>query len=92
MNCPLNDRRLPEDDKPVSEIIAEYAEDQVILLILKDESIFQTLNVQDKWVNDFIEVFEKMVRNGYQHEDLTAAPGSWENIICTLRNKVMSCQ
>ena len=36
INCPLNDRRLPEDDKQVSEIIAEYAEDQVILLLLKN--------------------------------------------------------
>ena len=45
INCPLNDRRLPEDDKPVSEIIAQYAEDQVILLLLKNESIFHTIDV-----------------------------------------------
>ena len=30
MNCPLNDRSLPDDDKPVSEIIADYADSQVI--------------------------------------------------------------
>ena len=29
MKCPLNDRRLPEDDKPVSEIIQDYADNQV---------------------------------------------------------------
>jgi len=28
MNCPLNDRRLPETDKPVSDIITDYAENQ----------------------------------------------------------------
>lgn len=28
MACPLNDKRLPENDKPVSEIIEDYAADQ----------------------------------------------------------------
>ena len=28
MDCPLNDRSLPETDKPVSEIIKDYAADQ----------------------------------------------------------------
>jgi len=74
MNCPLNDRRLPEDDKPVSEIISEYAESQ------------------DQWVDEFIGAFEKMVRNGYQDEDLKDAPGSWTNVVCKKRKKVMTCQ
>jgi len=74
MNCPLNDRRLPEDDKPVSEIITNYADSL------------------DLWVNDFIKAFEKMVRNGYEDGDLTAAPGSWENVVCKKRNKMMTCQ
>ena len=29
MDCPLNDRSIPEDDKSVSEIIKDYANDQV---------------------------------------------------------------
>ena len=29
MDCPLNDRSLPADDKPISEIINDYANDQV---------------------------------------------------------------
>ena len=28
MDCPLNDRRLPESDKSVSEIIQDYADNQ----------------------------------------------------------------
>ena len=28
-DCPLNERSLPENDKPVSQIIADYAHDQV---------------------------------------------------------------
>ena len=28
-DCPLNERSLPENDKPVSQIIADYATDQV---------------------------------------------------------------
>jgi len=74
MNCPLNDRSLPDDDKPVSEIIADYADSQ------------------DLWVNDFIGAFEKMMRNGYQDGDLTDAPGTWENVVCKMKNKVMTCQ
>ena len=35
MNCPLNGRRLPEDDNSVSEIIKEYADNQVIIRELK---------------------------------------------------------
>ena len=35
MNCPLNGRRLPEDDNSVSEIITEYADNQVIIRELK---------------------------------------------------------
>ena len=30
MDCPLNDRRLPESDKPVSDIVQDYADDQVL--------------------------------------------------------------
>ena len=29
MDCPLNDRSLPADDKPISDIITDYANDQV---------------------------------------------------------------
>jgi len=32
MDCPLNDRRLPASDKPVSRIIEDYAEDQELWL------------------------------------------------------------
>ena len=32
MDCPLNPRRLPETDKPVSEIIKDYATDQTLWL------------------------------------------------------------
>ena len=32
MDCPLNPRRLPETDKPVSEIIKDYAADQTLWL------------------------------------------------------------
>ena len=32
MDCPLNDRRMPETDKSVSEIIQDYAEDQGLWL------------------------------------------------------------
>ena len=35
MNCPLNGRRLPKDDNSVSEIITEYADNQVIIRELK---------------------------------------------------------
>ena len=31
MNCPLNDRRLPNEDNTVSGIISEYAENQVFM-------------------------------------------------------------
>ena len=31
-DCPLNPRRLPETDKPVSEIIKDYAADQTLWL------------------------------------------------------------
>ena len=32
MDCPLNTRRMPESDKPVSEIIQDYAADQALWL------------------------------------------------------------
>ena len=32
MDCPLNPRRMPETDKPVSEIIKDYASDQALWL------------------------------------------------------------
>ena len=32
MDCPLNDRRLPASDKPVSRIMEDYAEDQELWL------------------------------------------------------------
>ena len=28
MDCPLNDRSLPESDKPVSDIVQDYADNQ----------------------------------------------------------------
>ena len=37
--CPLNMRSLPEDDLPVSSIIAEYASDQVTTLTHSNRSI-----------------------------------------------------
>ena len=33
MDCPLNDRSIPEDDKSVSEIITDYANNQVNLIL-----------------------------------------------------------
>ena len=32
MDCPLNDRRMPEDDKAVSEIMEDYATNQDLWL------------------------------------------------------------
>ena len=94
MNCPLNDRSLPDDDKPVSEIIADYADSQVISFItfksIHKNNLIDIFN-QDLWVNDFIGAFEKMMRNGYQDGDLTDAPGTWENVVCKMKNKVMTC-
>ena len=40
--------------------------------------------VQDLWLGDFIEAFEKMMANGYKESDLTTAPQSWENVRCVM--------
>ena len=37
---------------------------------------------QTRWVNDFVETFEKMSENGYEESDLQDAPKSWQNVFC----------
>ena len=45
--------------------------------------------VQDLWLGDFIEAFEKMMANGYKESDLTTAPQSWENVRCVMANGIV---
>ena len=37
-------------------------------------------NDQQKWINDYVPTFEKMISNGY--EDLQDAPDQWTDVIC----------
>ena len=37
-------------------------------------------NDQQKWINDYVPTFEKMISNGY--DKLQAAPDQWTNVIC----------
>ena len=88
--CPLNMKSLPEDDLPVSTIIAEYAKDQVKKSFLSAVHYLVPL-AKDLWFGDFIEAFEKMMGNGYKKSDLTEAPKSWENVLCRLPTKNILC-
>ena len=42
---------------------------------------------QRAWVRDYVPTFEKMVRNGYNDNDLTRAPDSWTNVRCLKQEK-----
>ena len=42
---------------------------------------------QKEWVKDYVPTFEKMVRNGYDDNDLTRAPDSWTNVRCLEHEK-----
>ena len=37
---------------------------------------------QQKWVNDYVPTFEKMISNGYSDGDLTDAPDQWTDVVC----------
>ena len=39
-------------------------------------------NDQQKWINDYVPTFEKMISNGYEDEDLQDAPDQWTDVIC----------
>ena len=85
-------RSVPADeDLPVSAIIESYAKDQVN----RGQKVLRfvsNVKIQDLWISEFIPTFEKMMSNGYDPSELTAGPNSWENVICSLENSVISCQ
>ena len=37
---------------------------------------------QQKWVNDYVPTFEKMISNGYVDGELQDAPDQWTNVVC----------
>ena len=37
---------------------------------------------QQKWINDYVPTFEKMINNGYTSEELTSVPDYHTGIIC----------
>ena len=41
---------------------------------------------QEKWYNDFVDVLEKMLNNGYDVNDLIEAPDHETNVICSRPN------
>ena len=38
---------------------------------------------QQKWVNDYVPTFEKMLSNGYNSEELANAPDHYTGVICS---------
>ena len=95
MDCPLNDRSIPADDKSVSEIITDYANNQVNkskFHVNRRQTIKSILLIlQAQWVDEFVAAFEKMMSNGYSKGELTDAPSSWIGVQCRKKNGIMIC-
>ena len=51
------------------------------------EIIRDYANDQSHWLENFIPAFEKMMRNGYKPNDLSAAPKSWVGHKCYQSSK-----